>query len=557
MSVLDNIYSRANKIQGILEEMEEVLIEEPFSIDTDLNTVGKIIISFDDVDLSFIVKVLPEYPLKRMSSEAITFYNSDLLEYDHVMGDGSICIHTSHNIELRNKLIIDIASLKRWIQNYYTNKVLDVHYEHIIMHPSPHKEIFHSYIFTNVSHHFKRYDFGFFDCSRMLDGSIKGKKVANHVVLNFKDRNTKLLAECEWSTAYKNIPAQNKSFGLYIYTDEAPVQRRRFIINNWLDLQSLVSQDFFYFLYTFQKTYRKLIGTTVPLMIGYRISDVEIHWQSTMLEIGQFPITHEKTDKKWQGYFIDKKIDWAYTRNSSYHYFFGRGKFGETITNAKILIIGNGAIGSIVAKTLTKGGCKIIDIIDFDVKEPENVCRSEYSFTTGITDKTDELMEIMTSISPFVETRIMDNDFFYVHTKILNTTSHLKDLEKCLNEYDIIFDCSTDNDLMYILSKIKLNQLVTLSLTNNAKALVCGADLSHYEWTLNQFENILENDTQDIYNPTGCWSPTFKASYNDISVLVQHALKHINVTFNQKKKLRNFVVDTIDSDGFQTKLMEF
>jgi hypothetical protein len=39
------------------------------------------------------------------------------------------------------------------------------------------------------------------------------------------------------------------------------------------------------------------------------------------------------------------------------------------------------------------------------VKEPENVCRSEYYFETGITNKVDELGSHLTSISPFVEIR--------------------------------------------------------------------------------------------------------------------------------------------------------
>ena len=36
-----------------------------------------------------------------------------------------------------------------------------------------------------------------------------------------------------------------------------------------------------------------------------------------------------------------------------------------------------------------------------------------------------------------------------------------------------------------------------------------------------------KDSDKDLYNPTGCWSPTFKASYNDISSKVQYALKHI------------------------------
>ena len=59
-----------------------------------------------------------------------------------------------------------------------------------------------------------------------------------------------------------------------------------------------------------------------------------------------------------------------------------------------------------------------------------------------------------------------------------------------------------------------------------------------------------------MYNPTGCWSPTFKASYNDINVLVQFAIKHINIRKKNGQELRNFILDTKEDD-FGIILKEF
>lgn len=44
-----------------------------------------------------------------------------------------------------------------------------------------------------------------------------------------------------------------------------------------------------------------------------------------------------------------------------------------------------------------------------------------------------------------------------------------------------------------------------------------------------------------MYNPTGCWSPTFKASYNDVATLTQYALKIINGMIDTKT-LTSFVI---------------
>ena len=101
-----------------------------------------------------------------------------------------------------------------------------------------------------------------------------------------------------------------------------------------------------------------------------------IHWQVAMIDL------KDQFFKNTRGIYelCDKKINWVISKNSSYHYFFGRGAFHPNLTDKKVLIIGLGAIGSQVAKTLVRGGCKNITIADYDVKEPENICRSEYNF---------------------------------------------------------------------------------------------------------------------------------------------------------------------------------
>ncbi len=108
---------------------------------------------------------------------------------------------------------------------------------------------------------------------------------------------------------------------------------------------------------------------------------------------------------------------------------------------------------------------------------------------------------------------------------------------------------------MYAVSQLQLNNLITLSITNKAQSLICGVEPGSYNWVINQVSNILKSDMEDLYNPTGCWNPTFKASYNDIGVLVHYAMKHINQKCLNNGKLRNFILDT--EEGFAIKLKEF
>lgn len=534
-------------------------MEMPFSSDLEFNIVGKIKVPVESIDdyLFFDVKIHPEYPSKRMDSESITFSNSAYLEYGHVMGDGSICIHTSHQTDLKKKIEIDISSLKRWIWKYYLNKDNDLHYEHLILQPKEFKDNHFSFLFTEVHDIFSKKQFGFFEYAKINNGLFHKKIILNNVILEFRDSLSKKIAECKWSSAIKQLP--NKNIGIYLYLEKPPSIKGKFSINNWEDLEGLVDQNLHSFLYNVQKNNLKLKGQPIPFLIGYRISEKEIHWQVAILEIGKFPIETYKEDKAWKGGFIDEEIIWGMTRNCSYDYFFGRGRLTEKITKSRILIIGIGAIGSMVATTLTRCGCTSIDVVDYDIKEPENVCRSEYSFLTGICNKVDDLSNELFSISPFVEVGIINPVMFHIDAKITQGLKNTNDeLQEKLLHYDVIIDCSTDNDLLYILSKLKLNRYITLSITNNAKDLVCSVESNSYNWVMNQYENVLENEMEDLHNPTGCWSPTFKASYNDISTLVQFAIKHINMKLSDdSKSLRNFVLSTNESDIFSIKLDEF
>lgn len=526
---------------------------------------GKIEIAFDELaePLDFEVEIYPQYPLKSYDSEAIKFINKTLIEYDHVMENGSICIHTLHSINVEKKLLSDFESLKNWIVKYYINKAGDPNYEHIIVSESAINDVYYAYIFTEVDYEFEKHEFGKVKVSNLNAGSYKEKSLFNFIVQKFINQNNQEI-KCQWSEIYQNHKIVDN--GLYIFIENAPAKLNRFAFESWSDFGNLFQQNFLWWLHNFEKRYvEKYRGRTVPLFVGYKTVESEIHWQVALLELGKFPLqgvpekTNGRKTGRWDSELTDAKITWALSRNSSYKYFFGRGTLSGSIINKKILILGIGAIGSIVATTLVRGGCKYIDLADHDVKEPENVCRSEYIFETGINGKVEELIRILSSISPFVEVASFKKDCFETLIKVLYKEKGAKAaFESVLNQFDIIFDCTTDNDLMYILNSLNLTgDLINMSITNHAKDLVCAFYPNIYQFVNNQFGNILENDVDDLYNPTGCWSPTFKASYNDINVLVQMALKHINILYQLEKPKNNFIIKTDDAKLLDIKIEEY
>ncbi|WP_043707281.1 ThiF family adenylyltransferase [Tenacibaculum ovolyticum] len=552
---------RNKTIINTIEELSFVSIIKEFKSD-ELSLKGRVSIDFEllNFPLEFDVEISLQYPFKSHDSETINFSNSELLEYKHVMGNGMICIHTSHCIDLKEKLNIDFSSLKNWIVKYYINKEENTHYEHLIVPEHTFKNKKCAFIFTEVDYQFKKDAYGFVNLKFLNEGFFKDIKITNFLTESFTNLSGLKLANCKWSSFYKNI--SNNYHGVYVYIEESPAILNKFIYNDWKSFKSIFKKNFLEFLYGFEKDCinKKHLGEPIPLYIGYKISENEIHWQVALLEIGKFPIRGVKKDQKWSTELIDGKITWGISRNSSYSYFFGRGVFSEKITNKKILIIGTGAIGSIVAHTLTKSGCKNIDLCDYDIKEPENVCRAEFQFANGLTGKVEELRSTLSYISPFVEVESSaDQAYFeFISKAFFNESIGRQKLEEYLNSFDIVFDCSTDNDLMYVLNKLDLScDLINMSITNKAQELVCAFYPNIYDFVIKQFSEVLKQDTEDMYNPTGCWSPTFKASYNDINVLVQYALKHINLKYQDDLPKNNFVIETGSEQEYKLKLKEF
>lgn len=551
--------NRLDIIEKAVEKIPYVNIKEPFS--GDVNIEGKVSVEFESLSepLEFDVTIYPQYPFRTYDAETIKFNNKDYLEYNHVMGDGTICIHTSHNPDISKKLLIDFESLKNWIKKYYINKKSDLHYEHLITRESDFKGIVTSYMFTDVDYTFNPKQFGFVNLSLLSEGKNGKKPIHNYLTKGFTDEFGKDIANCKWSEVYNKLARPNH--GIFFYAEKQPATNSRFAYSNWKEFINVFTADFLKFLHHCEKKYieQKRRGQYVPLYIGYKIPNGEIHWLVATLEIGNFPIEGIKENQIWSTKLINDDIYWATSRNSSYKYFFGRGAFSGKLTKKRILIIGIGAVGSNVARTLVKCGCTKIDLTDYDVKEPENVCRAEFQFASGRTDKIEEMSNVLSQISPFVNIHTVNQPYFEVISKALYGENKAKsELEDFLNSYDLIIDCSTDDDLMFVLDSLSLkSDLINLSITNHAKELVCAFHPNTYDFVTKQYSEILDNNIEDLYNPTGCWSPTFKASYNDISMLVQIALKKINDIYQSGSPKDNFIVKSDMDEGLNIKIIQY
>jgi len=534
---------RAEMISGLLAQIPDLQIISPLEVSGNRVT-GKFRLEVEQTELEFTVEILSQYPAQIREQETIRFLNSDLLAINHVNHDGSICVHSHFSPNLADKLNLDINALKQWVKRYVIDKEQDIHYEHIVAGEMILGEGKATMLFTDLNENFEGGEFGEISFTMLQKAKSGDLSMETFVLQNLKIGTQEI--ECNWNNFTK---AGERHTGIFVFIKEPPVTHGRFAIENWKDLAPFLGQDFIDFLVEKEIALRGKQYKTLQLLIGYRIPEGTVHWQMVTIEKKSFPVERIRIGKSRQ-YFNQLRSQEVYyrsTRNCSHRYFFGRGALDPSLTDKKILIMGVGALGSMLATGLCRGGAKKICIVDNDVKEPENVCRSEYSFYQGIGNKVDELRKHLYTISPFIE---VDENRVAGDLSIADLDKETRQkLIDYFDGFDLVFDCTGDNSLAYALQSLVANEkLVNLSISNGAGELVCVSGPDCYNWILHIYASIGENKLP-LYEPTGCWSATFSAGYSDISMLLHAALREINSSLSLSGNVRSFYLSaTTDAD---------
>lgn len=520
---------------------EDLRITEYFQyIDGGLH--GEIeVLCFSKPNIKFNVQIGNDYPLKNGDLESIRFVNKGLLKYSHINKDGSICFTSLTSPILEYKLECDIKAMLEWVDKYYIQELDDGHFEYLL---HSRLDVNNVFLFSDFDKQPDNNDYGFSYYSKHSQSSSKRTYLLQGLKSSLSNEKT----SSNWSSGYNN-PAQILK-GLYYISSKIPTSLRNFAFENWQDFEQTLTPEFLKFLNDIRHHINKkflLDDKYVMLFYGYPMPNGKFNFESIKIDISEIPVTKHG--------LLSQEIVWAKTVDSSYDIFFGRGKLSDNITDKKILILGVGALGSILSEALTRGGCRSIAIADADLKEVGNICRSKYDFLHGEKPKVDELKINLMSISPFVEIVALPN--FLLPSNLSNEKNGKDDTSRFLNNFDYIFNCAANNDANIILDRLELNiTIISISISNHAEELFCFVDNKDIYETVSEVYSTIEQDMSDVFNPQGCWSPTFKASYHNISTLVNFAVSNIDYKLKTGKVLTSFLLEVDKSENYTIKLKD-
>lgn len=475
--------------------------------------------------LLFDVKVPLSYPLSN-DSISIRFYCKNDISFSHINDDNSICILTPKDNNFESRLKHEERLLKEWRNIYYIEEKRDDRYEYLIADYYGNGAFF----FTDVEHDFKKGEFGEFTFIKLSEIPLLDEYICNYYIKTIGTN------KCQWANMIHSKQNDSNSIGIFYFIEEEPVVKCRWTAKKWNEINALFNQQLKKRLYDIKTNNGK--NFLLHLLLGYKISSTEIHWQMIQVEKNEIPVKGQKIATNYYEYDFEKKpIHWAKTVNCSYNRYFGRGALPYELAEKRILIIGVGAIGSSLAKILTRGGARNITLCDIDSVETGNICRSEYLISQVQCPKVYALGSQLNSISPFVDINIIPP------TDKRLDTEYRKRTTETLESFDYIFDCSSDSELAYIFHKLKPHAcIINISISNKANEMVCsvGFDFAHEKALI--FRNLETTEDLSFYEGTGCWNPTFEASFYDINGMLNLTIQNIANKISNRIPVSTFVV---------------
>jgi hypothetical protein len=352
-----------------------------------------------------------------------------------------------------------------------------------------------------------------------------------YVLLSFNDSSNKVILEPVWNAYVRSLIMEVSVATWTLFPDvivlppwQAPMtwgELGQVAKAQGLDYARLLAQLIWPF--TWGGLHFALLGFRIAKNVGGQPD--RVHWQALRFRAvsdmcGENLRERDPTTLLWQ-----KSQNWHPDETMN------RGRFGSWITNARILLVGVGAIGSMVAEMLIRGGTQSLTMVDPERTEVGNLARHTLTLADVDMPKTEAMVTRLSCISPQAAVSGL-------HCKLEQLSE--RDV-RLVREHNIIIDCTGSDDVLSLLEDLAWSSVPTFcSISVGLQArrlyvLVARKRKFPRAFFVRHVDKWLRQDTRD-YDGTplprsggvGCWHPAFPARVDDIWLLAATAMKYID-----------------------------
>lgn len=289
---------------------------------------------------------------------------------------------------------------------------------------------------------------------------------------------------------------------------------------------------------------RALRGNKMPiLLIGYPIpkrcgeAPSEIHWNTISFPKieagGKAPNGFRPNEKGWwqrdrlRFFTGQNRISYLSTENWHPDRMQARGRLSHHLREARIALIGCGALGSVIAESLVRGGVSNLLIIDHDILVAGNLVRHTLSGEDIGKPKADSLAKKLSTVAPFSSLVAYAKRFPLIKNEV----------ETLLEDRDIVFDCTADDDVAFALalgwwSMEKYFLSAFVGYRAERTFIFHHQGHSFPEQTFRKLiapqllaDKALWSIKGETLEGAGCWSPLFPARQEDLLLAASCCIK--------------------------------
>lgn len=291
-----------------------------------------------------------------------------------------------------------------------------------------------------------------------------------------------------------------------------------------------------------------LVGAAIARTVGHDPS--EVHWQAIAFPVhstGPFaPGTRPKTRTgseentfraRMRGAMLRQAIPWGSVTNAAPTRLTTRGALAEGARAKRVRLIGCGALGSLFAEHLARGGVRDLALFDGETLDLENLPRHSLAGPEVGRSKAIELARRLTGIHPLAHVR-----GYYTSLPIHERPPKVdREARVVLDDADVYLDCTADDIAFRWVSKHGRDSgkpVLHAFLNAHARMLtICasGRHVSCVDVSKKLFDDIHDGRVpfnwdeycpaeEEIVPGAGCWQATFPAKGSDIAALVAGAV---------------------------------
>ncbi len=303
------------------------------------------------------------------------------------------------------------------------------------------------------------------------------------------------------------------------------------------------------------------------LLFGFPIADrigrqsIAMHWFCVDIQ----PYPSNRGFKDPQAYLkhavnvllsAGRRIPWILTQNWHKSQISARGSVHQRLQDSRIVIVGAGAIGSMLAESLLRLGCGKMTIVDADVIEIGNLCRHTLTMRSIWQFKAAEIAVRLNTIFPYAAV-----DFYSKKVEQLMSSDR-----QVLDNADIIIEVTGDDDVLRMLMNVSIDnskKIISVSTDVKATRLYCYVanraappeSIMHFFEKLQPWLKAELTQIESFELPmehVGCWHPISPARIDDLLMLINAGIKPLEKAIEQEKTNHLIIVEkTLDEyDNF-------